>query len=75
MHTTIRDLLSHFDTPVTEDAPCHVELDLVADIDFVKRASLEICPRIVMAMLIGQILQMAFTCLITDRTIQWMIEQ
>ena len=75
MNTVIRDLVCNINTSVTQNTTCHVQLYLVSNIYFLESATIKFVAGISNTMLKREILQMTFTSLITNRTIQWMINQ
>ena len=66
MHAVIRQLIGHIGASITKNTTIHVELDVRTNILRLKRSALEFITRAFFAMLVAQVLQMAFACLITN---------
>ena len=75
MHSFISQLIRNISAAITKYAPHHVQLNVLTYIFFDKCSSFKLVSCTCLAMLITQVLQMTFACLITDGTIKRMIDQ
>ena len=73
MHAMISDLISNHHTTITEDAPVHIEFDMITNINRFESSSILNSSCLLKAVLIREILKIAFAGLIADRAIEGMI--
>ncbi|MNR14959.1 hypothetical protein D3C85_1314630 [compost metagenome] len=75
MNPVICQLICHIYTTVTQDTAVHVQFDLISDIDRIKGSAFLFVARSFFSVFETKILQMTFTCLVTNRAIQRVIDQ
>src|SRR5690625_4809916 len=75
MFTFFSQLIGQQYATETHDTSVHVQLDFVTYIDRIKSSLLKIQTRLFQTMIITQILKFTFTCLVTNWTIQWVVDQ
>ena len=73
VNAVVSKLVSHKCTAITQDATCHVQLDLISDIDLFKRPPFFLVTRLCSAMLVREILKITFPGLVTYGTINRVI--
>src|SRR6218665_1525283 len=75
VHTVVGDLVGGFHTAVAKNAAVHVQLDLIANIDHLILAALELEAGAYRAVLIAQVLQLAFSGLVAHRAIERVVDE
>src|SRR5579859_7385361 len=75
MYTFFRQLVRREYAAIAKDTTRHMQLDIGSQVVLLKSTTLELIPGAFLAMLIAEVLQMAFSRLVADRTIQRVIDQ
>jgi hypothetical protein len=74
MYSVIGDLIGYIGAPVTKYATGHMQLDLIADLMRLECPSLFLVSGIGHPVLVGKILKVTFSRLITYRAIEGMVQ-
>src|SRR5690606_22473797 len=73
--TTTGNLVSCFHATVTQNTTVHMQLDFVSDVLRLKCSSFEFVSCFFFSVFVAQILQLTFSGLVTNRTIQRVVDQ
>src|SRR5690606_28261183 len=73
--TTTGNLVSRFHTTVTQNTTVHMQLDFISDVLRLKCSSFEFVSCLFFSVFVAQILQLTFSCLVANRTIQRVVDQ
>src|SRR5690606_2332054 len=75
MFATIGNLVCRFHTTITQNTTVHVQLDFISDVLRRKCSSFEFVSCLFFSVFVAQILQLTFSCLVANRTIQRVVDQ
>src|SRR5690606_10352841 len=75
MYAFLGQLVSYVHATITENTARHVQLYFVTDVDLIKRAPLKLITGSFHAVLVREVLQMAFSGLVANRTVQRVVNK
>src|SRR5690606_4807681 len=75
VYAVVGQLIGHHHTTITQDATVHVKLDLIADILRLERTLLLDKTRLCFSVFETQVLQVAFSSLVANRTVERVVDQ